>query len=282
MIDKAYNKFIRNVSNLLIPEQGFSTFCRICASSDYQKYHMAEFSDDDLTAAEERIARQLLTWDADADDTAKSEPLARKEGESDAVRGVKSVKKMPRNRKRKNASSAQLGIPSSDLLVQQSRARYAEAAESVLSRVLVRTRKRLQNPTGTEGERTVSPELVVHKGVPPQAASQSASPYGSAADGPELAHASIPKEVSAHAFVEQHRREVNELGASGLSKKARRDFELRKRQALGCRAPKSQKMPLPMLLGIRKKQREREAKEKEQAIASGMLIRSKRAKKAKL
>ena len=54
---------------------------------------MAEFSDDDLAAAEERITRQLLTWDADADDTAKSEHLARREGESDAVRDVKSETK---------------------------------------------------------------------------------------------------------------------------------------------------------------------------------------------
>jgi hypothetical protein len=244
---------------------------------------MADYSDDDLAAAEERIARQLVTWDGDADETAKRELVERKKVvESDAVRDVQPDKKLLRNRKRRNASSERLGTPSSDLFVLESRARYAEAAESVLSRVLVRSRNQLQDSSAMEGESKASREFVTHKETPRQATSQGAGIFGSVTDAPVSALAGLPGEVSAHAFVEQHRREVNELGASGLSKKARRDFELRKRQALGCRAPKSQKMPLPMLLGIRKKQREREAKEKKQALASGMLIRSKRAKRSKL
>lgn len=84
---------------------------------------------------------------------------------------------------------------------------------------------------------------------------------------------------SSFAFVEKFRREVGEVGAAALEKKDKKMFEARKREELGLWEVKPQTMPLPMLVGVRKKQRAREKKAKELALASGMLVRSKRKNK---
>lgn len=87
---------------------------------------------------------------------------------------------------------------------------------------------------------------------------------------------STMERVDAVRFVEQHRREVNWYGSKGLTKKDRKKFEMEERIKLGCRRPKNEKVPIGILQGMRKKEKERAKKQKELDLASGMLIRSKR------
>jgi hypothetical protein len=74
------------------------------------------------------------------------------------------------------------------------------------------------------------------------------------------------------------RRKQGGGGAAALEKGDRRAYEARRRVEQGCRVLKAQKMPLPMLLGVRKRQRAREGKARELARASGM-VTSKRKNK---
>lgn len=79
-------------------------------------------------------------------------------------------------------------------------------------------------------------------------------------------------------FVNVHRSEIGNFGASGLDKKTAKDYEVENLVKLGCRRPKNPKMPLWMLQRQRQKEKERATKKKEVDIVSGMLTRSKRRK----
>jgi Domain of unknown function (DUF4602) len=237
--------------------------------------------DDELAAAEELIACRLATWDVDTELNAAIAATQRPSDDTaSAGNDATSVPRQSNRKRRKPKLKSPFEGPSAEQFVQEARARSAEASESVLSRLLVRSRVQ---PSKTAVGRRIGPqEMVTHKVISPSPEGSEFRVAGSNNLAPARALTVDAALLSARGFVEHHKREVSELGASGLSKKARRDFELRQRQALGCRAPKGQRMPLPMVLGIRKKQREREAKEQQQALESGMLIRSKRGKRGKM
>lgn len=82
--------------------------------------------------------------------------------------------------------------------------------------------------------------------------------------------------VNVEEFVNSHRREVGRFGANALDKRNKRSFETAELVKLGCRPPKNEKMPIWLLQGRRKKEKERAAQQKELDLASGMLVRSKR------
>lgn len=77
-------------------------------------------------------------------------------------------------------------------------------------------------------------------------------------------------------FVDDHRREIGRFGSKALLKKDRRAYEIEELTKLGCRPPKSQKMPIGLLQEKRKKEKEQLARKKQMDLESGMLIRSKR------
>lgn len=85
--------------------------------------------------------------------------------------------------------------------------------------------------------------------------------------------------VNAATFVERHRFEVGALGSAALQKRQRKAYEAATLLRLGCRAPRNQKMPIGMLVGIRKKKKERDVKEREKKREEGVLISSKRSKR---
>jgi hypothetical protein len=237
--------------------------------------------DDELAAAEELIACRLATWDVDAEFTAANAATQRPSLDtSSAGNDASSVPRRANRKRRERKLTIPCEGPSAEQFVLEARARSAGASESVLSRLLVRSR--VQSSKTAVGRSIGPQELVTHKVISPGSEGSEFDAHCSRNLVPMRAPAVDAAVLSARGFVEHHKREVSELGASGLSKKARRDFELRKRQDLGCRAPKGQRMPLPMVLGILKKQREREAKEQQQALESGMLIRSKRGKRGKM
>lgn len=84
------------------------------------------------------------------------------------------------------------------------------------------------------------------------------------------------KIANARDFVETHRFEVGALGSSALAKKERKLYQNAQLLRLGCRRPKNLRMPIGMLNGMRKKQREDAKKEKQRLVEEGMLVSSKR------
>ena len=74
--------------------------------------------------------------------------------------------------------------------------------------------------------------------------------------------------------------EVEVLGASSFSGQKKRDFDKKQLERLGAKASKNQKMPLTMLRGMRKKQRQREDWERQDMRDMGLTV-GKRVKKAK-
>jgi hypothetical protein len=69
---------------------------------------------------------------------------------------------------------------------------------------------------------------------------------------------------------------VNELGAEQFTGRQKRAHEERKITSAGGRAPKRQSYPLKMLLGMRAKQRKREAREEEEERQSGVVTGKRR------
>lgn len=82
--------------------------------------------------------------------------------------------------------------------------------------------------------------------------------------------------VDASHFVESHRREVGRFGSQSLHRRDRKKYQLAQLIKLGCRKPKGQKMPIGLLQEQRKRDKIRAQKKKQQHVASGMLLRSKR------
>ncbi|PXF48716.1 hypothetical protein BWQ96_01568 [Gracilariopsis chorda] len=82
--------------------------------------------------------------------------------------------------------------------------------------------------------------------------------------------------VDASRFVDTHRREVGRFGSQALHRRDRNKYELAQLIKLGCRKPKGQKMPIALLQKHRKRNKMKAQKKKEQDLASGMLLRSKR------
>ena len=77
-------------------------------------------------------------------------------------------------------------------------------------------------------------------------------------------------------YVERHRSEVGDLGCSALGKKEKKKYELARLAKLGCKPPKNQRKPIGILVGIRKKEKERAKKQKERMLETGMLVRARR------
>lgn len=102
---------------------------------------------------------------------------------------------------------------------------------------------------------------------------------GRNAKGRDDAKGDSKEEDSALRFVEQHRFEVGAFGSSGLEKRDKKAYRAAQLLRLGCRAPRKQKMPIAILLGMRKKQQERDQREKESKREEGVLISSKRSKR---
>lgn len=67
------------------------------------------------------------------------------------------------------------------------------------------------------------------------------------------------------------KRDVYELGSSGLSKRARRVVEAERVEAFCGTKVKAQKMPLKMLMGIRRAEAKRAAREAEERRAAGVV-----------
>lgn len=64
-------------------------------------------------------------------------------------------------------------------------------------------------------------------------------------------------------FVNDHRTQVGNLGASALDKKSAKEYEIEKLVKLGCKRPKNIKMPLQMLQNKRANERKKEEKQRE-------------------
>eukprot|EP00050_Salpingoeca_kvevrii_P017982 m.69823 g.69823 ORF g.69823 m.69823 type:complete len:271 (-) comp7839_c0_seq4:108-920(-) len=73
---------------------------------------------------------------------------------------------------------------------------------------------------------------------------------------------------------------VIELGASELTGKAKKDYDQKRLQQLGAKAPKNIKTPYNILTGMRKKQHERAVAERERAREEGMPVPKAQAKKS--
>lgn len=84
------------------------------------------------------------------------------------------------------------------------------------------------------------------------------------------------KMKSIETYVDKHRREVGQYGAQGLHKHDKQKFRQAELLKLGCRKPKSQKMPIATLIRKRQIQKFRDTKKKEMDLATGMLVRSRR------
>eukprot|EP00611_Tribonema_gayanum_P018422 TRINITY_DN31539_c0_g1_i1.p1 TRINITY_DN31539_c0_g1~~TRINITY_DN31539_c0_g1_i1.p1 ORF type:complete len:194 (+),score=22.69 TRINITY_DN31539_c0_g1_i1:103-684(+) len=78
---------------------------------------------------------------------------------------------------------------------------------------------------------------------------------------------------------------VNDLGTAQFTGKQKKEHEAAKIVALGGQAPKAQKMPYKILMGMRNKAKEREAKrlqaEKESGVISGVSASTNNAKRRK-
>jgi hypothetical protein len=246
---------------------------------------MADSSEAELIAAERAVGVRLAKWDVDTEDQATQ------------VTGQGSIARTRRSRRKRNAAQKTIQKPSvCNRKGEQSSCRplaclgeehiagrtRMPSAESValLSRVLVQPRRHPKSASGETATTKFRKEGSFLNDIPSKPEEAVFGP--SAPDKLTPKSAERARELSMSVFVDEHRREVTELGASGLSKRSRREYELRRRLEIGLRKPKGQNVPLRMLLGMRMKQREREAKEKEQARASGMLVRSKRGKRGKV
>lgn len=240
--------------------------------------------EDGLSDLEAAIERRLNNWAPDGVATAPSAKNAQ------ATRAKSKAKR--RKRRRASDSVEQVCTGTQSIIepaVAEARAREgADAARIALDRALLAPRAERSSASvltaSAAAARANPPErrVVVDTGASPaellglEAAGARA---GTAGTGSAAGSADAPGSSSAFAFVEKHRREVGDLGATALEKKDKKAFEARRRLEAGLKPLKSQKLPLPMLLGMRKKQRVRAGREKELALASGMLIRSKRKNK---
>jgi Domain of unknown function (DUF4602) len=266
-------------------------------------------SDAELAAAEAAVQQRLLTWNPDAD--AEAAALAA----GNAARNRQLAKKRKRSassgKKRQritdfNGGDDDLHIegagdesfaPYASAAIAAAVAAAAETSAVALARTLILPRASSSTTKSIKparksmsGSGIIDSRLPMHRVVDADdASSRSAGVFRSntiiaaaasdSADAAGAASASANTLKSVSSFVDEHRRDVSELGASALSKKDKRAYEARRRVEQGCLPLKEQTKPLPMLLGMRKKQRERDAIAKELALASGMLIRSKRRKK---
>lgn len=240
-----------------------------------------------LSDVEAAIERRLLTW---SDETDVVAPPASSHGFSGREKSKRRKKRRRSVRTSQDCVDPVSDAPSKDACAAEQNllARSGSVDTSRRTRALEATlvRPRAVNPS-LIGRRAATPNL------PPRVVADSVDidadlrrAVGGQRSGGPHGGILLPKDgvdadesETAMVFVEKHRREVVELGATALAKKDRRAFEERQRREQGCRPLKQQKMPLPMLLGIRKKQRARETKAKELALASGMLIKSKRKNK---
>lgn len=241
--------------------------------------------EDGLSDLETAIERRLQNWAPDGT------------GSADVTKRVPAsqTKSKSKRRKRQRAAESErkeCSEPRSliDPAISEAQARHRQdAARSALSRALVAPRASRSSAavaTATAATARLNPperRVVVDAGASPAEllGLRSAGAWGdSAGEGAVLAgEAGVPGSSSAFAFVEKHRREVGDLGAAALAKKDKKKFDARRRLEAGLKPLKSQKLPLPMLLGMRKKQRHRDIQEKDLALATGMLIRSKRKNK---
>lgn len=229
---------------------------------------------DDLSAAESAIEARLFASSAETDGAVMRETRASK--------AAKRPKSKSHRRKRSRAT-----LPSADDDVglmevaasgRADRMRAGEDAKrAALDRLLVRPRA---SGAAAAAPRLVEGSVVVAGGGDDfQAVREGRKAKGSGEGAAEGEGSGAIVSSSSFAFVEKFRREVGEVGAAALGKKDKKMFEARRRAELGMKAVKPQTMPLPMLVGVRKKRKEREAKAKELALASGMLIKSKRKNK---
>lgn len=67
--------------------------------------------------------------------------------------------------------------------------------------------------------------------------------------------------------------QVSDLGATALKGRERREYEARRLARIGAVAPKAPKVPLKMLLGMRKKEREREENRRRYHKAMGLEVK---------
>eukprot|EP01135_Chromosphaera_perkinsii_P010258 Nk52_evm1s2084 gene=Nk52_evmTU1s2084 len=66
-------------------------------------------------------------------------------------------------------------------------------------------------------------------------------------------------------------KDVESLGAIGLTGRARKEFEIRKLKELGASGPKNQKVPYHILKGMKRKEEERYQKQREKAKEMGLM-----------
>jgi Domain of unknown function (DUF4602) len=237
---------------------------------------MTSSGDEGLSDLEAAIELRLSTWTPDEVEH-KAMVLAGK-------RKTKLSKRQKRHRVIENEEQ-----PSESKLLESHAELIAQASRAALDRALVRPRGTLSSASvaaaGKQAARANPPEYRVVTGESSSLADElKGRDVGGVRSVQKVSAGGVPAETaksasSASAFVEKHRREVGELGATALEKKDQKAYEARRRLEQGCKRLKSQKLPLPMLLGMRKKQRARDVKAKELALASGMLIRSKRKSK---
>lgn len=249
-----------------ITEVGFDDTRRKNGTS--QAVRMAN-REEDLDAIEAAIEHRLHSWD--------SGPEALPESSKQRQPPVKCKRKRAVGRKARNGPGQQ---SSRTQLLEEAVSAKASAVESAVALLMVQP----QPSAITAAQSTADVQVVrngEHKSAPEYSNDSRVTSCGSKGEKRDqyIRSTSQVEHQSATAYVEQHRREVGELGASALSKRNKKEYEARKRLEQGCKVLKQQKMPLPMLLGVRKKQRQRDLKAKELALASGMLIRSKRRNK---
>lgn len=77
-------------------------------------------------------------------------------------------------------------------------------------------------------------------------------------------------------LVERHRYEVGALGAAGLRKRDKRAYDEATLKQLGFRDARRPKMPLTILEGRRRAEKERKIQEREKKREEGVLLKSKR------
>mmetsp|Transcript_18407 Transcript_18407/g.31917 ORF Transcript_18407/g.31917 Transcript_18407/m.31917 type:complete len:271 (+) Transcript_18407:82-894(+) len=80
-----------------------------------------------------------------------------------------------------------------------------------------------------------------------------------------------PFTMGSHQFVKTHQREVYQFGIQGLSSKTRKAMEVERLRQLGCKKPKSIYTPRHIFEGMKKKQKVREQRDREERKAQGRL-----------
>lgn len=231
---------------------------------------------DDLSVAESVIEARLFASSAETDGAVTRETRASKA----ASRSESKSRRRKRSRATLPLADDDVGLMEVAAAGRAERMRAGEDANrAALDRLLVRPR--VGGAAAASGApRLVEGSVVVAGGGDDfQAVRESRKAKGSGEGAGEGKGSGAIVSSSSFAFVEKFRREVGEVGAAALGKKDKKMFEARRRAELGMKEVKPQTMPLPMLVGVRKKQKERETKAKELALASGMLIKSKRKNK---